>query len=127
MEYYNNEQEDTEYICAAEFYSLSDEGKITIIMNQVDFCTKTKSIFIQGFKDIDVPLRIDATEDDAEGSQTLANWLHKRTTTYGNKCSQEYTSRKMAQLNCTPQLQTTRKPSTGLDCQRATLPKNPFA
>jgi hypothetical protein len=64
-DYYHNEQEDTEYICAAEFYSLSDNGKIMIIMNQVDFCTKTKSIFIQGFKDIEVPLRIGATKDDA--------------------------------------------------------------
>jgi hypothetical protein len=85
MEQYHNEQDDTEYICAAEFYSLSDEGKITIIMNQVDFCTKTKSIFIQGFKNIDVQLRIEATEDDADGKQTLANWLHKRTTTYGQQ------------------------------------------
>jgi hypothetical protein len=85
MEYYHNEQENTENICAAKFYSLSNEGKITIIRNQVDFCTKTNLIFIQGFKDIDVPLRIDATEDDAEGSQTLANWLHKRTTTYGQQ------------------------------------------
>jgi hypothetical protein len=85
MEYYHNEQEDTEYICAAEFYSLSDEGKITIIMNQVNFCTKTKLIFIQGFKDIEVPPRINATEKDAKGRQTLANWLHKRTTTYGQK------------------------------------------
>ena len=84
MEYYHNKKEDTEYICAAEFYSLSNEGKITIIMNQVDFCMKTKSIFIQGFKVIDVPLRIDATKEDAKGSQTLANWLRKRTTTYGH-------------------------------------------
>ena len=54
-------------------------------MNQVDFCTKTKLIFIQGFKNIEVPLRIDATEEDAEGRQTLANWLHKQTTIYGQK------------------------------------------
>ena len=78
MEYYDREQEDTEYVCAAEFYSLSNEGKIMIIMNQVYYCTKTKSIFLQGFKDIYVPLRIYATEEDVEGSRTLANWLHKR-------------------------------------------------
>ena len=63
MEYYHTKQEDMEYIFAAEFYSLSDEGKMTIILNQVDFCTKAKSIFIQGFKDIDVPLHIDATKE----------------------------------------------------------------
>ena len=43
MEDYSKTEEDTEYICAAEFYSLSDEGKIKIISHQVDFCTKTKS------------------------------------------------------------------------------------
>jgi hypothetical protein len=31
MEYYDKEQEDTEYICAAEFYSLSNEGKLMIM------------------------------------------------------------------------------------------------
>jgi hypothetical protein len=85
MEYYAKTNEDTEYVCAAEFYSLSDEGKLKIIMHQVDFCTNTKSIFIHGYKDIDVPLRIDAKEEDVEGNQTLATWLHARHTSYGQK------------------------------------------
>jgi hypothetical protein len=42
MEQYSKTEEDTEYVCAAKFYSLSDEGKIKIIMHQIDFCTKTK-------------------------------------------------------------------------------------
>jgi hypothetical protein len=54
-------------------------------MHQVDFCVNTKSIFIHGYKDIDVPLRIDATEEDVEGNQTLATWLHARHTSYGQK------------------------------------------
>ena len=85
MEYYAKTEEDTEYVCAAEFYSLSDEGKIKIIMHQVEFCTKTKSIFIHGYKDIHVPLRIDATEEDVEGSRTVTQWLHKRLTSYRQK------------------------------------------
>ena len=85
MEHYAKTNDDTEYICAAEFYSLSDEGKLKIIMHQVDFCTNTKSIFIHGYKNIDAPLRIDATEEDIEGNQTLATWLHARKTSYGLK------------------------------------------
>ena len=85
MEYYEKTDEDNEYVCATEFYSLSDEGKLKIIMHQVDFCVKTKSIFIHGFRDINVPLCIDAAEEDTEANMTLANWLHNRLTSYGEK------------------------------------------
>jgi hypothetical protein len=85
MEYYAKTNDDTEHICATEFYSLSDEGKLKIIMHQVNFCANTKSIFIHGYKDIDVPLRIYATQEDVEGNQTLATWLHAKQTSYGQK------------------------------------------
>jgi hypothetical protein len=87
-EYYAKTEEDNKYVCAAEFHSLSDKGKVKIIMHQVDFCakcTKPKLIFIHGYKDIYVPLRINATEEDVEGSRALANWLHKRLTSNGQK------------------------------------------
>ena len=85
MEYYAKTEEDTKYVCAAKFCSLSDEGKIKIIMHQVDFCTKTESIFIHGYKDIHVPLPINATEEEVEGSRTVRQWLHKRLTSYQQK------------------------------------------
>ena len=85
MENYDKTEEDTEYVCAAEFYSLSDEGKLKIIMHQVDFCVNTKSIFIHGYKNIGIPLCIDGTEDHGETNMTLEEWLHQRQTSNGQK------------------------------------------
>jgi hypothetical protein len=84
MGYYERTEDASEYVCAAEFYSLDDEGKLKIIMHQVDFCTNNKSIFIHGYKNTLVPLRIDAPEEDKEGRESLENWLYERRTSNGN-------------------------------------------
>jgi hypothetical protein len=48
MGFYEQTEDASEYVCAAEFYSLDNEGKAKIIMHQVDFCINNKSIFIHG-------------------------------------------------------------------------------
>ena len=85
MNYHENYGHNDEYVCAAEFFSLSDEEKVKMIMHQVDFCNKHKSIFIHGIKDIFVPVRIDAAEDDEVGNWSVAKWLDGRLTSYGKK------------------------------------------
>jgi hypothetical protein len=85
MGYYENIENEDEYVCATEFFSLSDEEKVKMIMHQVEFCTNNKSIFIHGIKDIQVPLRIDANDQDKEGHELLVDWIHRRPTSYGNK------------------------------------------
>ena len=67
MNYHENYENIDEYVCAAEFFSLTDEEKTKMITHQVDFCNKDKSIDIHGIKDIHIPLRIDAAEGDEEG------------------------------------------------------------
>ena len=67
MNYHENDEQGDEYVCAAEFFSLNDEEKVKIIKQQVNFCTKNKSIIIHGIKNIHVQIRIDAPEEDAEG------------------------------------------------------------
>jgi hypothetical protein len=85
MDYHENYENQDEYVCAAELFSLTDEEKTKMIMHQVNFCAKNKSIFIHGIKDIYVPLRIDAAEDDEEGSWQVAKWINVRPTSYGKK------------------------------------------
>jgi hypothetical protein len=85
MGYHENSEDNNEYVCAAEFYSLSNNEKVKVIMHQVDFCAKTKSIFIHGIKNICVPLRIDAAEDDIEKQWQLGSWLNRRLTSSGQK------------------------------------------
>ena len=60
MEYYENIENEDKYVCATAFFYLNDEEKVKMIMHQVKFCTKNKSIFIHGIKDIYAPLRIEA-------------------------------------------------------------------
>jgi hypothetical protein len=68
MGYYENTEDGNEYVCAAEFFSLNDKAKVKMIMHQVEFCTETKSIFIIRIKDINVPLRLEANDQDQEGN-----------------------------------------------------------
>ena len=85
MNYHENYGNIDEYVCAAEFFSLTDEEKAKMIIHQVEFCNKNKSIFIHGIKDIYVPVRIDAEEGDEVGQGTVAKWLNGRLTSYGKK------------------------------------------
>jgi hypothetical protein len=83
MNYYEKGEQGDEYVCATEFYSLSDEEKVKMVMHQVDFCTKNKSIYIHGIKDIHATLRIGAPDEDEEGQKSLSDWLSRRPTCNG--------------------------------------------
>jgi hypothetical protein len=85
MNYHENYENVDKYVCAAECFSLTDKEKAKMIMHQVDFCNKTKSLLIHGIKDIYVPLHIDAADGDKEEKWQVAKWLNGRLTSYGKK------------------------------------------
>ena len=72
-----------QFISATEFYSLPHDSKLKILLRQVEFAEKNKSIFITGIKETFIALR--EGEDTGRMQLTVTEWLHHRPTSYGEK------------------------------------------
>jgi hypothetical protein len=86
----NGGDNETQYVCASEYYSLSDEDKTKIVASQLDFMNNTRSIFIPGIKTVLCNLLLDEmTGDDDDinngDEDTLADWLFQRETGAGER------------------------------------------
>ena len=84
MEHYHTYEESDTYICMTEYGSLPNEQKIKTIRCQIEYATKYRSLFISGFKTIDIPLRENATDQDEAGQDTLGQFIFTTTTGYGH-------------------------------------------
>ena len=86
MENFPSHNDTDSYICMTEYGSLPVEQKIKTIRCQVEYASTYRSLFIQGYKSIQGPLREGANEaDDVAGTYPVAYWIFNRETSYGKQ------------------------------------------
>ena len=87
---HDNARHGIQYICASEYYSLSDQDKSKIVLTQLEFMNTTRSIFIEGYKTVLNELRMDVMNEkddedinEDEDKVNLATWIMRREASNG--------------------------------------------